>query len=244
MASGIGEVRLYHNTANTIPVGVYDDITSQFTVGSTSDAANLVKGGLSPGTQYWFWVEVIDVAGNESAILPLGSITTAAADDVWLFYSTGSTFGTQCINRFYYNGAAGEGGTYSLNYDHVTLYDNNENKGVLPENGDGSASDTAVVQQGSNTALTMNSTLESGYAQLAWGSTTASVAEPKLVLSIRIPGDYSTKVPMAGWSWNQGAINSSQLGSWIIFRNGAQMNHTGTNNPGGNGHAFRDIKSL
>eukprot|EP00873_Tetraselmis_striata_P025927 jgi/Tetstr1/446191/TSEL_003591.t1 len=77
MASGIGEVRLYHNTANTIPVGVYDDITSQFTVGSTSDAANLVKGGLSPGTQYWFWVEVIDVAGNESAILPLGNIITA-----------------------------------------------------------------------------------------------------------------------------------------------------------------------
>eukprot|EP00873_Tetraselmis_striata_P008737 jgi/Tetstr1/429001/TSEL_018976.t1 len=76
MASGIGEVRLYHNTANTIPVGVYDDITSQFTVGATSDTGSLVKGGLGPGTKYWFWVEVIDVAGNESAILPLGSITT------------------------------------------------------------------------------------------------------------------------------------------------------------------------
>eukprot|EP00873_Tetraselmis_striata_P001630 jgi/Tetstr1/421894/TSEL_012794.t1 len=84
MASGIGEVRLYHNTANSIPVGVYDDITSQFTVGSTSDAANLVKAGLSPGMQYWFWMEVIDVAGNESAIMPIGNIITAGVTSSWI----------------------------------------------------------------------------------------------------------------------------------------------------------------
>ena len=77
MASGIGEVRLYHNSANAIPVGVYEDITSSFTVGATSGNGGLTKGGLDPGTQYWFWVELIDVAGNASAILPLGSITTA-----------------------------------------------------------------------------------------------------------------------------------------------------------------------
>eukprot|EP00873_Tetraselmis_striata_P021660 jgi/Tetstr1/441924/TSEL_030131.t1 len=52
MASGIGEVRLYHNTANSIPVGVFHDVTSQITIGSTSDTGNLVKAGLSPGRQY------------------------------------------------------------------------------------------------------------------------------------------------------------------------------------------------
>eukprot|EP00873_Tetraselmis_striata_P003432 jgi/Tetstr1/423696/TSEL_014330.t1 len=84
MASGIGEVRLYHNTANTIPVGVYDDISWYFRTGSTKDTGNLVKGGLEPGTQYWFRVEVIDVAGNESAIMPLGNITTAGVTSTWI----------------------------------------------------------------------------------------------------------------------------------------------------------------
>ena len=80
MASGIGEVRLFHNNVNAIPVGVYEDITSSFTVGATSGTGGLTKGGLDPGTQYWFWVELIDVAGNASAILPLGSITTASSE--------------------------------------------------------------------------------------------------------------------------------------------------------------------
>ena len=75
MASGIGEVRLYHNSVNTIPIGVYEDITSSFTAGATLGTGGLTKGDLDPGTQYWFWVELIDGAGNASAILPLGSIT-------------------------------------------------------------------------------------------------------------------------------------------------------------------------
>ena len=33
--------------------------------------------GLLPGTQYWFWVEVVDEAGNSSGIRPLGSVTTS-----------------------------------------------------------------------------------------------------------------------------------------------------------------------
>lgn len=83
------------------------------------------------------------------------------------------------------------------------------------------------------------------HSQLAWPSTTATVAEPQLLFSIRcLPASYATKVPVTGRSWNLGAVNGSQLGSWIIFGNGAQISHTGTNSPEGTGQAYRDIEPL
>ena len=87
--SGFQQIRLYQNTSATIPVGVYTDVTSQFI--STADATNIVPDvsydydgcdltvtGLTAGTQYYYWIELIDEAGNSSGVLPIGDITTAA----------------------------------------------------------------------------------------------------------------------------------------------------------------------
>ena len=38
MESGIGQVRLYRNTTNTVP-GTYNDVTSSFTVGQIASQA-------------------------------------------------------------------------------------------------------------------------------------------------------------------------------------------------------------
>ena len=52
MESGIGQVRLYRNTTNTIP-GTYEDVTSSFSVGQSADqTVTLAKTGLAPNTQY------------------------------------------------------------------------------------------------------------------------------------------------------------------------------------------------
>jgi len=90
MSSGFSQIRLYQNTSSTIPVGVYTDVTNDFIL--SADVTNVVEdvsydydgcnktvSGLSPGTQYWFWVEAIDEAGNSSGIQSLGSITTASS---------------------------------------------------------------------------------------------------------------------------------------------------------------------
>lgn len=78
MPSGIGAVRLYKNTVNSIPVGVFTDVTSSFEVGAASDSATITASDLLPGTRYWFWVQVEDLSGNVSGIVSLGNITTAA----------------------------------------------------------------------------------------------------------------------------------------------------------------------
>lgn len=88
-SSGFSQIRLYQNTSSTIPIGVYTDVTNDFL--SSADASNVIPdqlydydgcnktiSGLSPGTQYWFWVEAIDETGNSSGIQSLGSITTQA----------------------------------------------------------------------------------------------------------------------------------------------------------------------
>ena len=52
MKSGIGQVRLYRNTTNTVP-GTYNDVTSSFIVGqSANQAITLDETGLTPNTQY------------------------------------------------------------------------------------------------------------------------------------------------------------------------------------------------
>ena len=76
METGIGQVRLYRNTSNAVP-GSYNDVTSSFAVGqNASQAVTLAETGLAPNTQYWYWVQLIDLAGNDSGVLPLGSVTT------------------------------------------------------------------------------------------------------------------------------------------------------------------------
>ena len=56
MESGIGQVRLYKNTTNTVP-GTYEDVTASFTVGrSASQTVTLAKTGLTPNTEYWYCV--------------------------------------------------------------------------------------------------------------------------------------------------------------------------------------------
>ena len=88
-SSGFSQIRLYQNTTSSIPVGVYTDVTNDFI--STADSSTVIEDelydydgcnktvtGLSPGTQYYFWVECIDEAGNSSGIQSLGSITTAS----------------------------------------------------------------------------------------------------------------------------------------------------------------------
>lgn len=89
-SSGFSQIRLYQNTTSSIPVGVYTDVTNDFL--STADSSTVIEdelydydgcnktvSGLSPGTQYYFWVECIDEAGNSSGIQSLGSITTASS---------------------------------------------------------------------------------------------------------------------------------------------------------------------
>lgn len=254
--SGFSEIRLYQNTTSSIPVGVYTDVTADvigsampMSLGPTLyDYDNAIKTvtGLAPGTQYWFWIELIDAEGNSGGIQPLGSHTTTAAvsDDVWLFYSAGAVgaSGYHCINQFYYSGSAGTGGTYSLNYAHVTLYDVGEEKGVLPENGDGSVSDTPVNQAGASSASVMNSTSESGFSQLVWGP--GSPSAPLLAFSIRIPAGNTTQIPETGWQWTQRAIRGDQLGSWRIWRNGVELSHNATTNPGGSSEASRNIAPI
>ena len=88
--TGFSEIRLYQNTASTIPIGVYTDVTAELL--SSAVSSTVVEGvsyvydgcmktvsGLLPGTQYWFWVEALDEAGNSSGISPLGSVTTYRA---------------------------------------------------------------------------------------------------------------------------------------------------------------------
>eukprot|EP00873_Tetraselmis_striata_P003585 jgi/Tetstr1/423849/TSEL_014475.t1 len=43
---------------------------------ATSTTGQKTVSGLSPGTAYWFWVELIDSAGNSSGIQPIGSQET------------------------------------------------------------------------------------------------------------------------------------------------------------------------
>ena len=85
--SGFQQIRLYQNTVNTIP-GSFTDITSVTSTAQSQtvnpgvlyDYNDCLKqvGSLSAGTEYWFWVECIDVEGNSSGIQSLGSITTSA----------------------------------------------------------------------------------------------------------------------------------------------------------------------
>lgn len=77
MPSGIGTVRLYKNTENSIPIGVFTDVTSSFQVGAPSDSALITASDLLPGTRYWFWVQIEDLSGNVSGIVSLGNIVTA-----------------------------------------------------------------------------------------------------------------------------------------------------------------------
>eukprot|EP00873_Tetraselmis_striata_P001689 jgi/Tetstr1/421953/TSEL_012852.t1 len=84
--SGFSEIRLYQNTANTVPTGTYTVVTSDFIDSATATIAQNASyayedgvktvSGLSPGTTYWFWVEFIDSAGNSSGIQPIGSQET------------------------------------------------------------------------------------------------------------------------------------------------------------------------
>eukprot|EP00873_Tetraselmis_striata_P034001 jgi/Tetstr1/454265/TSEL_041184.t1 len=202
---------------------------------------------LQDATTYHVWVSATD-GTNAAAAVKVGTVTTLDLSDIWLFYGAGSSTGEQAINSFHYNGAAGEGGTYVLNYDHVTLYNadasiSNEIRGVLPEDGYGSASDTAVVQVGSGAVSTMDAELESGFDHLGWYLDTEQ-DPPLLAFSVRIPTAHYPKIPSAGWSWNQGAGEASWLGSWVIYRNGVRVNHTGTDKPTGTEQAFRDIAPL
>jgi hypothetical protein len=87
MATGIGEVRLYHNTEYEIPDGEYEDIASNFIQGGTSASVSVVRGTLLPERRYWFWVQASDAAGNPSPITVIGTILTEPKPPtVWEFY--------------------------------------------------------------------------------------------------------------------------------------------------------------
>ena len=108
--TGFSQIRLYQNTTSSIPVGVYTDITSEIIAnaatssvveGVSYDYDNCLKtvSGLSPATQYWFWIEAIDEAGNTSGIRPLGSITTAPPGQIVPQNFTGYTNGGYTVDR-------------------------------------------------------------------------------------------------------------------------------------------------
>lgn len=108
-ASGIGEVRLYRNTVNTIP-GSFFDVTSEFDIGTTSDSASLLRTGLKPGTTYWYWAEALDVNGNTSGIQFIGSATTAGAPPVpW----NGNIVPAD-VRQAFYDYAVAQGGVFQL----------------------------------------------------------------------------------------------------------------------------------
>ena len=84
-APAITRVTLFRNTVNDIGTATSFDITSEFlasvtpTTGTgtiTYTGANVTRSGLTPGTTYYYWIEIEDQAGlvTDQA---LGSITTA-----------------------------------------------------------------------------------------------------------------------------------------------------------------------
>lgn len=216
-----------------------NDASTVTEIASVGQDTYLVTG-LVPSTQYYCWTTATDTSANTAGPTAVtgGGIATDAGNqdgDVWLFYGTGSVHEYQCINEFTYTA-----GGYSLSASHVTLYDSNQIRGVLPLAGDGSASDTAASAHGASSATVMtNGTLETGFSQLVW--TSGSAAAPRLQFSIRIPTDNPTQIPATGWRWRQRCAAAVQLGSWLIVRNGQTLTHNGTGQPSGSGAGDRTI---
>ena len=126
-SSGFSQIRLYQNTNSSIPVGVYTDVTNDFI--STADVSNVVEdelydydgcnktvSGLNPGTQYYFWVECIDEAGNSSGIQSLGSITTAAPASLDYTQIASSSIWSAAISPYRVLSYAPSGGTAYVSY--------------------------------------------------------------------------------------------------------------------------------
>eukprot|EP00873_Tetraselmis_striata_P039772 jgi/Tetstr1/460036/TSEL_005356.t1 len=113
--SGFSEIRLYQNTTNTVPTGTYTVVTSDFIDSATATIAQNASyeyedgqktvSGLSPGTAYWFWVELIDSAGNSSGIQPIGSqetpSVTAIDGSLATVTSTNTTFDKDLFSADY-----------------------------------------------------------------------------------------------------------------------------------------------
>jgi hypothetical protein len=137
--SGVTEVRLYRNTNDGVQ-SEYTSVTAALLNSSLQDHVTGIKryldgvatlDGLAGGTTYNVWVEVIDARGNAVGMQPIESHTTESSPvDVWEFFSTGSIHSVHCINQFSYSSA----GTFSLNYDHVELF-GNDNKSPDVMNG-------------------------------------------------------------------------------------------------------------
>lgn len=131
MPSGIGEVRLYHNTTNTIPIGVYEDVSSSFEAGSLNDTAVLTKTDLLPSKTYYWWVEAIDGSLNSSGILPLGSITTSEKS----YIGAGSTFPGVVITEssFFTSGVSGVEFRGDLCFEGILRANHTDGAGTMPQ---------------------------------------------------------------------------------------------------------------
>jgi hypothetical protein len=127
---------------------------------------------------------------------------------VWEFFSTGSTYIVNCINRFSYSGA----GTYNPNYGHVEVFGN-----------------------GNKSPDVMGGFQEQGFAQLTWVG--GSIASPLRAFTMTIPDGHVGQVPQTEWRWTQGVVRGDQLGSSKTVRNGVKSIHTGTTYPGGTSQA-------
>jgi hypothetical protein len=85
--SDVGEIRLYHNTVDSVPAG-YTDITNDVITSSTktNEECGIKRylngvaalNGLRGATIYYLWVELIDSRGNSSGPLSIGVCTTTA----------------------------------------------------------------------------------------------------------------------------------------------------------------------
>ena len=86
------------------------------------DGCNKTVSGLSPGTQYYFWVEAIDEVGNSSGIQSLGSITTAspAASLDYTRQIVSSSIWTASISPYRVLTYAPSGGTAYVSYHFST----------------------------------------------------------------------------------------------------------------------------
>jgi hypothetical protein len=95
ISKNIQSVRLYWSTVDSRPVEytnavvlnstteVSNDGDDQSGTAAVSASAKATVTGLSMGTTYHFWAEVVDARGNVSGPLPVGTRTTPT---VWEFY--------------------------------------------------------------------------------------------------------------------------------------------------------------
>jgi hypothetical protein len=75
--------------------------------------------------------------------------------------------------------------------------------------------------------------------QLTWSD--ASPVAMERAFAITTPHDYPTQIPETGWQWTRGAQRGGNSGAWKILRNGVELSHTTTVNPGNVPESLRAI---